>query len=75
LIECAPFSLDTSTELIGSRLSGFGEMYFVTRVDHEAQVADLLPIVWSKHQLPSVPFLAIELIPGCETRKFKDPEV
>lgn len=47
------------------RLSGLDEVYFVTRLDHEVQVADLLPLIWGQHQLPSVPFLAIESVPGC----------
>lgn len=46
-------------------LMGIDEIYLVTRVDHEAQVADLLPIIYGKRQVDSVPFLAMESIPGC----------
>lgn len=46
------------------RLMAMDEVYLVTRVDHEAQVADLLPIIYGKKQLDSVPFLAIEAIRG-----------
>jgi hypothetical protein len=41
------------------------EVYLVPRVDREARVADLLPIIWGQRQLDSVPFLAMESIPGC----------
>lgn len=47
------------------RLTGFDEVYLVTRVDHESQVADLLPIVYGKHLISSVPFGVMEAIPGC----------
>ena len=46
-------------------LMGLYEVYLVTRVDHEAQVADLLPIIWGHQQLDSVSFQAMESIPGC----------
>jgi hypothetical protein len=47
------------------RLVGLDEVYLVTRVDHGAQVADLLPIIWGQRQLDSVPFLVVQAIPGC----------
>ena len=47
------------------RLRGLDEVYLVTRVDHEGQVADLLPIVYGKRRLDSVPFAIMEEIPGC----------
>ncbi len=47
------------------RLMGLDEVDLVTRVDHEAQVADLLPIVYGQRQIQSVPYLAVESIPGC----------
>jgi hypothetical protein len=47
------------------RLTGFEEVYLVTRVDHAGQLADLLPLVYGRQQLESVPFVAVEAIPGC----------
>jgi hypothetical protein len=47
------------------RLMGVDEVYLVTRVDHEAQVADLLPIVYGRREVDAVPFVVIEAIPGC----------
>ena len=47
------------------RLCGYDEVYLVTRVDKEAEVADLLPVIYGHRQVESVPFLAIEQIPGC----------
>jgi hypothetical protein len=47
------------------RLSGLDEVYLVMRVDHEERVADLLPIIYGQQRLVSVPFLAMEAIPGC----------
>ena len=47
------------------RLGGLDEMYLVTHVNHEAQIADLMPIVFGKDSIQSVPFQAIESIPGC----------
>jgi hypothetical protein len=46
------------------RLIGFDETYLVTHVDHEAQRADLLPIVFSLQQLQAVTFLALESNPA-----------
>jgi len=45
------------------------EVYLVTRVDHEAQLTDLLPIIYGKKQLDSVPFLAMETIRGWRPSK------
>jgi len=45
------------------RLAGFDEVYLVTRVDREMQVADLLPIVYGKRPLWAVPFVALESTP------------
>lgn len=47
------------------RLTGFDEVYLVTRVDQAEQLADLLPMIFGKRQIDSVPFLAMESIPGC----------
>ena len=47
------------------RLCGLQEIYLVTRVDYETQVADLLPIVYGQSSMRSVPFPALEAIPGC----------
>jgi len=52
--------------LEGVRLSWLDEVYLVTRVDQEAQVADLWPLIPGHGVVESVPFLAIERIPGCE---------
>jgi hypothetical protein len=52
------------------RLMGLDEVYLVTNVDHKAQVADLLPIIYAQRQLDSVPFLAMEAMPGCEPPKW-----
>ena len=46
-------------------ISGVGEVFLVTRVDDAAQEADLLPIVYGRRPLESVPFIFIEAIPGC----------
>ena len=47
------------------RLGGLDEVYLVTRVDQEAQVADLLPLIYGHGTVESVPFLVMEQIPGC----------
>jgi hypothetical protein len=47
------------------RLMGLDEVYLVTPVDQRAQVADLLPIIYGQRRLDSVPFLAMEPMPGC----------
>ena len=47
------------------RLMGLDEVYLVTRVDDQGEVADLLPIVYGQRQIDSVPFLAMEKVPGC----------
>ena len=47
------------------RLCGLDEVYLVTRVDQEAQVADLLPLIYGYRTVESVPFPAIVQIPGC----------
>ena len=46
-------------------LLGYDEVYLVTRVDQETQVADLLPMIYGERQLESVPFLVMEAIAGC----------
>ena len=43
-------------------LVGLDEVYLVTRVDHNKRVADLLPIIYGKRQVNSVPFLVMEAI-------------
>ena len=48
------------------RLFGFDEVYLVTRVDQEAKVVDLWPIIDGHGMVEAVPFLMIEAIPGCE---------
>ena len=50
-------------------LMAMDEVYLVTRVDHEAQLTDLLPIIYGKKQLDSVPFLAMETIRGWRPSK------
>ena len=47
------------------RLCGLDEVYLVTRVDQEAQVADLLPLIYGYRTVESVPFPTIVQIPGC----------
>jgi hypothetical protein len=47
------------------RLCGLDEVYFVTRVDHVAQMADLLPLIYGYRTVESALFLAIAPIPGC----------
>jgi hypothetical protein len=49
------------------RIAGLNEMYLVMRVDHEAAVADLLPVPYGRRALLSVPFLVMEAVPGCGT--------
>jgi hypothetical protein len=51
------------------RLLSGDEIYLVTRVDHEARVADVLPVVYGKGEILDVPFHAIEAIPGCRPPK------
>ena len=51
------------------RLLGVDEICLVTRVDHEARVADVLPVVFGKAEILDVPFHAIEAIPGCTPPK------
>lgn len=53
------------------RLCGLHEIYLVTRVDYETQVADLLPIGYGQSSVRSVPFLALEAIPGCGPPQLK----
>jgi hypothetical protein len=50
------------------RIFGTHEMYLVMRVDHEAEVADLLPIPYGRRALLAVPFLVMEAVPGCGIR-------
>ena len=45
------------------RLTGINEVYFVTRVDPEGKVVDLLPVVCGIQPLRSVPFSSLETIP------------
>jgi hypothetical protein len=47
------------------RLSGLDEVYLVIRVNGAEQVADLLPIVYGRSPVRSVPYLFMEAIPGC----------
>jgi hypothetical protein len=47
------------------RRSGLDEIYLVTRVDYEAQVADLLPIIYGQRSVRAIPFLGLEAIPEC----------
>lgn len=57
------------------RLWGLGEVYLVLRVDRKAQAADLMPVVYGRETLVSVPFLVMEPIPGCGPPKFgPDPK-
>jgi hypothetical protein len=46
-------------------VTGLDEVYLVIRVDHEAQVADFLPILYGRQQMDAVPFVIMEAIPGC----------
>ena len=43
---------------------GLDEVYLVTRVDHQGEVADILPIAYGQRQIDSVPFQAMERVPG-----------
>jgi hypothetical protein len=43
-------------------LVGRDEVYLVTRVDYDAQVADLLPMLRGDFAVPAVPFEVIEAI-------------
>jgi hypothetical protein len=52
-------------------LTGLDEVYLVTRVDHEGQVADLLPLKYGLKPVLSVPFLAMEAISGCEPPRLR----
>jgi len=47
------------------RLTSMDEIYLVTRVDYEAQLADLLPVFYGKLPVPAVPFFVIEAMPFC----------
>jgi hypothetical protein len=48
------------------RLLGVDEVYLVTRVDHEARMADMLPLVYGSAEIHNVPFNAIQAVPGWE---------
>jgi hypothetical protein len=43
-------------------LVGRDEVYLVTRIDYDAQVADLLPMLRGDFAVPGVPFEVIEAI-------------
>jgi len=47
------------------------EVYLVTRVDHAVQAVDLLPLRYGLRQLRTVPFLALEEIPGLQAPSLK----
>jgi len=47
------------------RVVGSDEVYLVTRLDHKARLADLLPLIYGKRRVDCVPFQVIEGIPGC----------
>jgi hypothetical protein len=47
------------------------EMYLVVRVDRDTEVADLLPVVYGKPALFSVPFMVMEEILGCGSPQIK----
>jgi len=53
------------------RLAGIDEVYLVTRVDHASQAVDLLPLRYGVRQLETVPFVAVEEIPGHEAPRLK----
>jgi hypothetical protein len=53
------------------RLTGIDEVYLVTRVDHATQAVDLLPLTYGQRQLQTVPFMALEQIPGVEAPRLK----
>jgi hypothetical protein len=47
------------------RITGLGEVYLVIGVNGAEQLADLLPIVYGRSPVRSVPFIFMEAIPGC----------
>jgi hypothetical protein len=57
------------------RRRGLEDVYLVIRVDHDAQAADLVPIVYGRRAVKSVPFKALEPIPGCPAPKLRPDHV
>jgi CxxC-x17-CxxC domain-containing protein len=47
------------------RITGLDEVYLVIGVNEGEQLADLLPIVYGRRPVPSVPFTFMEAIQGC----------
>jgi hypothetical protein len=47
------------------RITGLDEVYLVIGVNVAEQLADLLPIVYGRRPVLSVPFTFMEAIPGC----------
>jgi hypothetical protein len=50
------------------RITGLDEVYLVIGVNEAEQLADLLPIVYGRRPVLSVPFTFMEAIPGCGGR-------
>jgi hypothetical protein len=48
------------------RITGLDEVYLVIGVNEAEQLADLLPIVYGRRPVLSVPFTFMEAIPGCD---------
>ena len=46
------------------RLGTKGELYLVTRVDHDEQVASIAPVVYGGPALKAVPFASLEQVAG-----------
>ena len=41
-----------------------GEVYLVTRVNHDEQVASIAPLLYGRPALTAVPFTSLEQVPG-----------
>lgn len=46
------------------RIHGQTDLFLVTRVNAEEQVADLLPIRWGPGSLENIPFVSLEPVAG-----------
>jgi hypothetical protein len=56
------------------RITGLDEVYLVIRENGAEQLADLLPIVYGRSPVRSVPFIFMEAIPGCGPPRLEPEE-
>lgn len=56
------------------RIQGQTDLFLVTRVDADQQVADLLPIRYGLRSLEKIPFLSLEAVAGHVAPRLRPPE-